>query len=48
MKKILVTLLLIVGSFGAEAQELVWERDVNKALEISQKSKKPNVKCHPR
>ncbi len=41
MKKILVTLLLIVGSFGAEAQELVWERDVNKALEISQKSKKP-------
>lgn len=41
MKKILVTLLLIVGSFAAEAQELVWERDVNKALEISQKSKKP-------
>ena len=41
MKKILVTLLLIVGSFAAEAQELVWERDVNKALEISKKSKKP-------
>jgi len=41
MKKILVTLLLIVGSFAAEAQDLVWERDVNKALEISKKSKKP-------
>jgi thioredoxin-related protein len=41
MKKIFVTLLLIVGSFTAEAQELVWERDITKALEISKKSKKP-------
>jgi protein disulfide-isomerase len=41
MKKILITLLLIVGSFAVEAQEPVWQTDVNKALKISKKTKKP-------
>jgi thioredoxin-related protein len=41
MKKILITLLLVMGSFAVEAQELVWQTDVNKAMEISKKTKKP-------
>ncbi|UFH35971.1 thioredoxin family protein [Flavobacterium acetivorans] len=41
MKKIFITLLLLIGSFAVEAQELVWHTDVNKAIEISKKSKKP-------
>ena len=41
MKKIIVALLLFVGSFAAEAQELVWETNVNKAIEVSSKTKKP-------
>lgn len=41
MKKILITLLLVVGSFAVEAQELVWQTNVNKAMEISKKTKKP-------
>ncbi|RTY82777.1 DUF255 domain-containing protein [Flavobacterium sp. ZB4P23] len=41
MKKGIITLLLLVGSFAAEAQELVWETNVNKALEVSALTKKP-------
>lgn len=41
MKKIIVALLLFAGSFAAEAQELVWETNVSKALEVSNKTKKP-------
>ena len=41
MKKIIVALLLFAGSFTTEAQELVWETNVTKALEISNETKKP-------
>ncbi len=41
MKKIIIALLLCAGSFAAEAQELVWETNVNKAMEVSNKTKKP-------
>ena len=41
MKKIIVALLLFAGSFAAEAQELVWETDVTKAMAISTETKKP-------
>lgn len=41
MKKIIVALLLFAGSFAAEAQELVWETNVTKAMEISNETKKP-------
>ena len=41
MKKILITLLLVVGSYAVEAQELVWNNNLNKAMEISKKTKKP-------
>lgn len=41
MKKIIVALLLFAGSFAAEAQELVWETNVTKAMEVSNKTKKP-------
>lgn len=41
MKKIFIALLLIVGSITTEAQELTWHNDINKAMEVSKKSKKP-------
>jgi protein disulfide-isomerase len=41
MKKIIVALLLFAGSFAAEAQELVWETNVTKAMAISTETKKP-------
>ncbi|MFV8357391.1 thioredoxin family protein [Flavobacterium sp. XS1P32] len=41
MKKIIVALLLFAGSFAAEAQELVWEINVTKAMAISNETKKP-------
>jgi protein disulfide-isomerase len=41
MKKILITLLIVIGSYAAEAQELVWNNNLNKAMEISKKTKKP-------
>src|SRR6476661_2731321 len=41
MKKILIALLLIVGSFTAQAQELTWHTDMNKAINVSNKEKKP-------
>ena len=41
MKKIIVALLLFAGSYAAEAQELVWETNVTKAMAISNVTKKP-------
>ncbi len=41
MKKIAITLFLILGSLTIQAQELTWQTDMNKAMEISKKSKKP-------
>ena len=41
MKKIIVALLLFAGSYAAEAQELVWETNVTKAMAISNETKKP-------
>ena len=41
MKKTLISLLLVLGSFAVQAQELKWETDINKAISISNKTKKP-------
>lgn len=41
MKKILITLLVVLGAFTVEAQELKWETDINKAIKVSNKTKKP-------
>lgn len=40
-KKIFITLLLVLGSFAVQAQELKWETDINKAISVSNKTKKP-------
>ncbi|WP_144891486.1 thioredoxin family protein [Flavobacterium tiangeerense] len=41
MKKNIITLLLITFSVATQAQELVWETNINKAMEVSTKTKKP-------
>lgn len=41
MKKIFITLLVVIGSFAVQAQELNWETDINKAISVSNKTKKP-------
>lgn len=41
MKKILVFILLVAGSYAVNAQELVWNTNLDNAVEISKKSKKP-------
>ena len=41
MKKVFITLLLVAGSFAVQAQELKWETDINKAIAVSNKTKKP-------
>lgn len=41
MKKTLIIVLLVIGSFASQAQELVWQTDINKAISISSKEKKP-------
>lgn len=41
MKKILLVLFLVVGSFAVEAQELVWNNNLDKAIDISAKTHKP-------
>lgn len=40
-KKTFITLLLVLGSFAMQAQELVWHTDINKAMAISNKTQKP-------
>jgi thioredoxin-related protein len=41
MKKIILTVLVVMGSLAVQAQELKWETDINKAISVSNKSKKP-------
>jgi len=41
MKKVFITLLVLLGSFTVEAQELKWETDINTAINVSNKTKKP-------
>ena len=41
MKKIIIAVVLFMGSFAVEAQELVWETNVSKAMEVAAKTKKP-------
>lgn len=41
MRKIFITVLVVMGSFAVQAQELKWETDINKAISVSNKSKKP-------
>ena len=41
MKKTLLTLLFILGSYAVEAQELVWNNNLKNSIEISNKTKKP-------
>jgi protein disulfide-isomerase len=41
MKKIALTLFLVLGSMTIQAQELTWQTDMNKAMELSKKEKKP-------
>lgn len=41
MKKLLITLFLVVGSMTVQAQDAVWHTDINKAIAASNKSKKP-------
>lgn len=41
MKKIVLTLLIVLGSFAVQAQELKWETDITKAMKVSNKTKKP-------
>jgi len=41
MKKIIITLVFVLGTISLQAQELYWENNVNKAIEVSKKTKKP-------
>lgn len=41
MKKIIITLVFVLGASSVQAQELYWETNVNKAIEVSKKTKKP-------
>lgn len=41
MKKIGIALLMFFGALTMQAQELKWESDVNKAITVSKKEKKP-------
>ena len=41
MKKIIIALVLVLSSFAIQAQELKWETDINKAISVSNKTKKP-------
>lgn len=41
MKKFTLICLLVFGSFAANAQDLTWYDNIDKAMEVSKKSKKP-------
>ena len=41
MKKIALTLFLVLGSLTIQAQEATWQTDMNEAIKISKKTKKP-------
>lgn len=40
-KKAILIVAFVLGSFAIQAQELKWETDINKAISVSNKSKKP-------
>jgi protein disulfide-isomerase len=41
MKKIFILFLLAIGSLTVQAQDIEWHTDINKAVAISNKTKKP-------
>jgi len=41
MKKVFLIVLVVMGSLAIQAQELKWETDINKAISVSNKTKKP-------
>jgi thioredoxin-related protein len=41
MKKSILLIAFVLGSFTIQAQELKWETDINKAISVSNKTKKP-------
>ncbi|WP_269686519.1 thioredoxin family protein [Flavobacterium lacustre] len=41
MNKIVLLFLLVFGSMTTQAQELTWETNINKAIEVSNKTNKP-------
>lgn len=41
MKKFLIALFLIAGSFAVEAQELKWQTNLDEAVKLSKNGKKP-------
>lgn len=41
MKKVFIVVVLLMSSFAVQAQELKWETNVNKAISVSNKTKKP-------
>lgn len=41
MKKAIILVAFVLGAFAIQAQELKWETDINKAISVSNKTKKP-------
>jgi protein disulfide-isomerase len=41
MKKAIILVAFILGTLTIQAQELKWETDINKAISVSNKTKKP-------
>lgn len=41
MNKIVLLFVLVFGSMTTQAQELTWETNINKAIEVSNKTNKP-------
>ncbi|PWA04105.1 thioredoxin family protein [Flavobacterium psychrotolerans] len=41
MKKIVAIVFLVMGSMAVQAQELAWETSMEKAVQVSMKTKKP-------
>lgn len=40
-KKAIILIAFVLSSFAVQAQELKWETDINKAISVSNKTKKP-------
>ena len=40
-KKAIILVAFVMSSFAIQAQELKWETDINKAISVSNKTKKP-------
>ena len=40
-KKVIILVAFVLSSFAVQAQELKWETDINKAISVSNKTKKP-------